>query len=196
MPGTDRTKPLPKGFKVKLLRHLLVEIGPLLVFFLVFLWQGILWATALYAVATGVAFAVSWAAHRRLPVLPSITFLLVAIFAGLTLALDDTVFIKIKPTVVNGFYGLVLLLGWLFGFRLVERVLADHARLDEEGLRLLTLRAGGYLLGLALLNELVWRTLPTEHWVVFKVFVIVGCNLLFGVSQLPLMRRHLRRAEQ
>jgi intracellular septation protein len=167
----------------------------LLVFFLVFVWQGILWATALYAVATGIAFALSWASHRRLPVLPSVTFLLVAIFAGLTLALDDAVFIKIKPTVVNGFYGLVLLVGWQFGFRLVERVLAHQARLDEEGLRLLTLRAGFYLLGLALLNEIVWRSVPTEEWVVFKVFVIVGCNLLFGASQLPLIRRHLRRAE-
>ena len=186
---------LPRGFKRRLLRHMAVELGPLLVFFGVYFLQGLLWATGAYAVATAAAFAVAWTHNRRLPVLPSITFLLVALFAGLTLAFDDATFIKIKPTVVNGFYGIVLLVGWLLGYRLVERVLAGHARLDDRGLRLLTLRAGAYLVGLAALNELVWRSVPTEVWVVFKVFVLVGLNLLFAWSQLPLVRRHLRRAE-
>lgn len=193
--ATQDKKPLPKGFKRKLLRHLLVEVGPLLVFFLTFMWKDIFWATAAYAVATVIAFALSWIEHRRFPVLPTVTTLLVATFAGLTLALDDAVFIKIKPTVTNGFYGIVLLGGWLVGFRLVERVLGSHARLDERGLRLLTWRAGGYLLALAALNEVVWRSATTETWVVFKVFVIVACNLLFAASQLPLFKRHLVRSE-
>lgn len=192
--GTDAQKPLPRGFKRRLMSHLAVEIGPLLLFFLGFMWQGLLWATAIYAVATAVAFAVTWVKHRRMPTLPAVTALLVLIFAGLTLALDEAMFIKIKPTVVNGFYGLALLGGWLFGFRLVEKVLGAEVQLDETGLRKLTLRVGSYLLALALLNELVWRTLPTEHWVLFKVFVIVGCNLLFAWTQLPLVRRHLRRS--
>lgn len=193
--GGAAGEPLPPGFRRRLLRHLTIEIGPLLLFFLGFLWQGLLWATAIYGVATVVAFALTWARHRRLPVLPSVTALLVLIFVGLTLALDEAVFIKIKPTVVNGFYGLVLLGGWLAGFRLVERVLGGEVELDETGLRLLTLRTGSYLLGLAVLNEIVWRSLPTEHWVLFKVFVMVGCNLLFAWSQLPLVRAHMRRPQ-
>lgn len=196
-PGEVRQdrKPLPTGFKRKLLRQLLIEVGPLLVFFLTFMWKGILLATAAYAVTTVVAFVLSWTTHRRFPVLPSVTTLLVATFAGLTLALDEALFIKIKPTVTNGFYGLVLLGGWLFGFRLVERVLGEHGKLDERGVRLLTWRAGGYLLFLAALNELVWRTASTEQWVIFKVFVIVACNLLFAWLQLPLIKRHLVRSE-
>ncbi|MEX2630846.1 MAG: inner membrane-spanning protein YciB [Tistlia sp.] len=186
-------RPLPAGFHGRLLRHLAVEIGPLLLFFLTFLWRGLLWATAVYALATVAAFAVTWAKHRRLPVLPGVTALLVLTFAGLTLVLDDSTFIKIKPTVVNGFFGIALLGGWLLGFRLVERVLGSELSLSETGLRLLTLRAGTYLLGLALANEIVWRSLPTEQWVLFKVFVIVGCNLTFAWTQLPLVRRHLRR---
>ncbi len=194
--GESESLSLPPGFKRKLARHLAVEIGPLAIFFLGFLWQGLLWATAFYAVATALAFAATWASHRRLPVLPTITALLVLIFAGLTLALDEAMFIKIKPTVVNGFYGLALLIGWLAGFRLVEKVLSPHVALDETGLRRLTFRASAYLLALAAINELVWRTVPTEEWVIFKVFVIVAGNLAFAASQLPLVRRHLRRTDE
>ncbi len=71
-------------------------------------------------------------------------------------------FIKIKPTVVNGCYGLVLIVRWFAGFRLVDKVLGKDALLDEEGLRKLTLRTGFYLLGPALKNAVVWRTLPTD----------------------------------
>ena len=191
--GRNGSAPLPHGFKRRLFRQLIVEVGPLLVFFLGFAWSGILWATGLYAIAAAFAFGVTWASHRRIPVLPLVSVLLVMLFAGLTLALDDALFIKIKPTVVNGFYGIVLLGGWFLGFPLVERVLGGEVELSEQGMRILTLRAGGYLLALALANEAVWRTLPTEQWVLFKVFVIVGCNLLFAWCQLPLLREHLRR---
>lgn len=186
--------PLPPGFRLRLARQLATEFAPLLLFFLAFLWKDLVWATAVYALATAAAFASAWALHRRIPVLPSITTGLVLVFAGLTLVLDNELFIKIKPTVVNGFYGLVLGIGWLCGYRLVERVLGPELRLDESGLRRLTLHASLYLVGLAVLNELVWRTVPTDVWVVFKVFVLVACNLAFALSQLPLIRRHARFA--
>lgn len=182
---------LPPGFKRRLLNHLLPELAPLLLFFMTFMWKNLIWATAVYGVATAVAFAVTWARHRRVPVLPLVSTVLVLIFVGLTLVLDETMFIKIKPTVVNGFYGLVLGLGWVFGYRLVERMLEPECHLDEEGLRALTLRTSMYLTGLALLNELIWRTMPTDYWVLFKVFIMVAFNLAFAWTQLPLVRRHL-----
>lgn len=198
MTATDATadqgqkRDLPAGFKRRLFRQLLTELGPLLLFFLVFMWKDILWATAFYAAATVVAVGVSMALHRKLPILPLISAVLVMIFAGLTLLLEEEMFIKIKPTVINGFYGLTLGVGWLIGYRLVEKVLAPECTLDEDGLRALTLRVTAYLIGLALLNELVWRTVSTDTWVIFKVFVMVGLNLVFAWSQVPLVRRHLR----
>lgn len=182
---------LPSGFKRRLLNHLLPELAPLLLFFLTFMWKDLIWAAAVYGLATAVSFAVTWMRHRRVPVLPLVSTALVLIFVGLTVALEETVFIKIKPTVVNGFYGLVLGLGWLFGYRLVERMLEPECHLDEEGLRALTLRTSMYLIGLALLNELIWRTMPTDYWVLFKVFIMIAFNLTFAWTQLPLVRRHL-----
>lgn len=181
---------LPKGFKRRLLRQLATEIAPLLLFFLVFMWKDLLWATGAYAVATAIAFTAAWYLHRRIPILPTISTALVLIFAGLTLVLDNALFIKIKPTVVNGFYGIVLGGGWLFGYRLVEKVLGPDLKLDETGLRRLTVTTSLYLIGLACLNEVVWRSVPTESWVVFKVFVMVAFNLLFAWSQVPVIKRH------
>ncbi|MEQ8348763.1 MAG: septation protein IspZ [Sneathiellaceae bacterium] len=186
------TPDLPPRFRRRLLRQLVTELAPLLIFFLVFLAKGLLWACAAYGGATIIAFAAAWQAHRRIPVLPSLTAFLVLLFAGLTIALDDATFIKIKPTVVNGFYGILLGIGWLLGYPLVARVLGPDARLDRTGLRIVTIAASIYLLALAGVNELVWRTLPTEQWVLFKVFVLVGCNLLFACAMLPVVRRHLQ----
>lgn len=190
MVAADVSPGLPTGFKRRLLAQLASEFAPLIAFFLSFLWLGIVPATAIYAGATVAAVAVGWVNQRSVPVLPLVSSGLVVVFAGLTVALDQAMFIKIKPTVTNGFYGLAIGLGWLFGFRIVERVLAPELRLDEAGLKKLTARVTGYLLGLALLNEVVWRMFPTKVWVYFKVFVIIAINIGFFASQLPLIRRH------
>lgn len=187
----ENRQPLPEGFACRLTRQLLTELGPLLVFFGVFMWRGLLWGTAAYAAATAAAYIAAWHAHRRLPILPTVSGLLVLVFAGLTLALEDGLYIKIKPTVVNGFYGIVLGLGWLMGLPLVERVLGSEMRLDEAGLRLVTIATSLYLIGLAVLNEIVWRSVSTDVWVTFKVFVLVGANLAFLLLLLPIFRRHL-----
>ena len=185
-----REAALPAGFKRRLFWQLLGEVGPLLTFFLAFGIWGIVPAAGVYAVATVASLGWSWYRHRHLPILPLVSTGLVMLFAGLTIALDDALFIKIKPTVTNGFFALVLAGGWLVGFRLIRRVLGQSVRLDEPGERLLTWRVAGYLGFLALANELVWRSVPTDVWVLFKVFIMVALNLAFGWSQLALIRRH------
>lgn len=186
---------LPKGFKRRLFWQLIGEIGPLLAFFVAFAVWGIVPAAGAYAVATLASLGISWYRHRHLPILPLVSAGLVLLFAGLTIALDDALFIKIKPTVTNGFFALVLGIGWLVGFRLIKRVLGDTVRLDDRGERLLTLRVAGYLAFLAIANEIIWRSFPVDVWVMFKVFIMVALNLLFGWSQLALIRRHRVAAE-
>lgn len=181
---------LPQGFKRRLLGQMIGEVGPLLVFFVVFAAWGILAAAAAYAGATLLSLAIGWYLRRRLPVLPLVSAGLVTLFAGLTIALDDALFIKIKPTVTNGFFAAAIGIGWLFGFRLLPRILAPNLVLDSAGERLLTLRVTLYLAALAAANEVVWRSVSLETWVLFKVFVLVALNLLFGWSQLALLRRH------
>ena len=190
--GEDRKPDLPDGFKWRLFRQLVTELGPLIVFFLVFMWKDIIWATGVYLAATLISVSVSVIQHTKVPVLPLVSALLVMIFGGLTILMDEEVFIKIKPTVTNGFYGIALGLSWIMGYRLIQKVLGPECKLDEDGLRTLTIRVSLYLICLALVNELVWRTVSTDTWVVFKVFVIIGLNLLFAWSQVAVVRKHLR----
>ena len=90
--------------------------------------------------------------------MPLVTGVVVLIFGGLTLLLHDDTFIKMKPTIVNTLFGVVLLGGLLFGQSLLRYVFGDVYKLKPEGWTVLTLRWGLFFFVLAVLNEVVWRT--------------------------------------
>ena len=198
-PNSPERKPLNPFLKLAL------ELGPLGVFFfanargewlagkvpaLAALGGPLFVATALFIVATVIALAVSLALTRRLPVMPFVTGIVVLVFGGLTLWLQDETFIKMKPTIVNALFGAVLLGGLAFGKSLLGYVFDSVFRLTAEGWRKLTLRWGLFFLVLAVLNEVVWRTVSTDMWVNFKVFGIMPITFVFTLFQLPLINRH------
>jgi intracellular septation protein len=151
---------------------------------------GIFTATAVFMVATLVALSVSYALTRHLPVMPLVSGVVVLVFGGLTLWLQDEVFIKMKPTIINSLFGAILLGGLVFGKSLISYVLDAVFDLTEEGWRKLTLRWGIFFLALALLNEIVWRNFSTDFWVSFKVFGTMPLTFLFAASQVPLLMRY------
>jgi intracellular septation protein len=198
-PADPRRKELNPALK------LVLELGPLLVFFfanargewlverfpaLGGLGGSIFVATGLFMVATGIALAASWALTRTLPVMPLVSGIVVLVFGALTLYLQDDVFIKMKPTIVNTLFGAVLLAGLFFGKALLGYVFDSAFRLDAAGWRKLTLRWGLFFLFLALVNEIVWRSFSTDAWVAFKVWGIMPITLIFTLSQMPLIMRH------
>jgi intracellular septation protein len=182
-----------------------LELGPLVVFFFANArgeWLGekfpvltdfggpIFIATGLFMIATAVALAASWLLLRTLPIMPIISGVVVFIFGGLTLYLQDDIFIKMKPTIINSLFGIVLLGGLWFGKSLLGYVFDAAFSLDAEGWRKLTLRWGLFFLFLALLNEIVWRHFSTDAWVTFKVWGTMPLTMVFAMSQLPLIQRH------
>lgn len=171
--------------------RILVEWGPLIAFFIANAKGGIFWGTGVFMLATVIALAVSWTWTRRLPLVPLIGAVFVAVFGGLTLWLQNDTFIKVKVTLVNLLFGTVLLSGLAFRKQFLKLVLGEALKMDDEGWRILTLRWGLFFFALALLNEIVWRTVSTDLWVNFKVFGILPITLLFALSQAPLMSRHL-----
>lgn len=177
--------PLPSWARI------LVEWGPLIAFFIANAKGGIFWGTGVFMLATVIALAVSWTWTRRLPLVPLIGAVFVALFGGLTLWLQNDTFIKVKVTLVNLLFGTVLLSGLAFRKQFLKLVLGEALKMDDEGWRILTLRWGLFFFALALLNEIVWRTVSTDLWVNFKVFGILPITLLFALSQAPLMSRHL-----
>ena len=184
---------LPPALKLAL------ELGPLVLFFLgnaygdrlgIAETNRIFVATGIFVAATLVSLAVHFALVRRLPIMPLVTGAVVVVFGGLTLALQDELFIKLKPTIVNSLFGLTLLGGLYFRKPLLAIVLDSMLDLTEEGWRKLTLRWGLFFFVLAGLNEIVWRTQTTDAWVKFKVFGIMPLTVAFALAQMPLIMRH------
>jgi intracellular septation protein len=181
------------------LLKLALELGPLVLFFLANAYadrfgfvesQRIFAATGLFIVATLVALAVHFALVRKLPIMPMVSGVVVVVFGGLTLFLQDEVFIKLKPTIVNSLFGFALLAGLYFRKPLLALVLDSMFDLTEEGWRKLTFRWALFFFVLAALNEIVWRTQSTDFWVSFKVFGIMPLTVLFALAQTPLLMRY------
>jgi intracellular septation protein len=172
------------------IRRLALDLGPLLIFFAAFKYLGIFGATAAFMAAIGIALAIGWMVERRLSPMPLFTAVLVMIFGGLTLYLKNDIFIKMKPSVLYGFFGLLLLAGLRFNRLFIKYVFAQAFELDETGWRRLTIRWGLFFLLLAVLNEAVWRATSTATWVAFKVWGIIPLIFLFALAQTPLVMRH------
>jgi intracellular septation protein len=167
-----------------------VEFGPVVLFFAAYWIYDLLVATAVLMAATAVALVVSLVVTRRVPWMPLITAAVVGIFGGLTLWLEDETFIKMKPTIVQAVFSVVLLGGLAAGRPLLKPLLGAAWPMDDTGWRRLSLRFALFFAAMAGLNEAVWRTQSTDFWVTFKVFGLIGLTLAFAVAQTPLMTRH------
>lgn len=172
------------------LRKILLEAGPLLIFFGVNIRYGIMAATAAFMVTTAITLPLIWLQERKVPVMPLVTAAVVMLFGGLTLWLDNDMFIKLKPTIVSVVFVLVLGIGLLRGRNILQVMMGAAFSLTDAGWRQLTQRWIIFFCTLAVLNELVWRTQSTDTWVSFKVFGILPLTLLFALAQMPLILRH------
>lgn len=170
---------------------LLIEMGPLMAFFIGNWFAGIFWGTGIFMVATLIALALSWTLTGKLAIVPLVSAGFVAIFGALTLWLQSDLFIKVKVTLINALFGAILLGGLAYGRSYLKLVMGEAMKLPEAAWRTLTLRWGVFFLGLALLNEIVWRTVTTDTWVNFKVFGLLPLTLLFALANAPYMAKHM-----
>ena len=184
------TAPAEAQFDRKQLIKLLVELGPLVVFFVGNSRFGIFAGTGAFMVATLVALAVSRALLGRIPTMPLVSGFFVLVFGGLTLWLQDDQFIKLKPTIVNALFAGILFTGLATGRSLLKIVFGDVFKLTEDGWRQLTIRWGLFFVFLAILNEVIWRSFSTDFWVSFKVFGTMPITMAFALAQVGLLKRH------
>jgi intracellular septation protein len=142
-----------------------------------------------------VALLVGLVVERRLAPMPLIAGGFALVFGGLTIAFHDPRFIKIKPTVVNLVYGVALLVGVWLRRNPLKWLLGETLALSEQAWRQLTIRYAVYFLLVGGLNEIVWRTQSTETWVLFHgpgLWILV---VLFSLTQIPFMQKHLGSSE-
>ena len=156
---------------------------------------GIFSATAVFIAAVLIALVVFYALTRHLPVMAVVSAIVVAVFGGLTLFLQDEAFIKLKPTIIYLLFAGILIGGLVMRKPLLAMVFDQMFTLNEEGWRKLTVRWAIFFCVLAGLNELVARTQTTDVWVSFKVFAVLPLTFGFAMLQLPLLKKYDASAE-
>jgi len=192
-----------------------LEIGPLLIFFICTTFgeswldrsellrslfaSPIIFATAPFMVAMAISLIISWLVFKRVAIMPLVTMVVVLIFGTLTLILQDSTFIKIKPTIVNSLFGATLLGGLLFGQSLLKYVFGEVYHLKPEGWQKLTVRWGLFFFLLAAMNEFAWRgsslfiTDPDaadQFYAGFKLWAVMPVTVVFSMLQVPLLTKY------
>jgi len=182
--GESATRAPPTAVK------LVIELGPLLAFLLTLGIAGIMWATGVLMVAAVAALIASWKVFGRVLPIPVATAVLVLLFGGLTLWLDDPRFIKVKPTIVNVLFAALLIGGLILRRPFLKLLLGEAFSLTEEGWRKLTVRWIGFFVAIAVLNEIIWRNFSDAVWGTFKALGILSLTAIFAMAQIGLIRRY------
>ena len=179
------------------LSRLLIDIGPLLIFFLAnFLAPvpgplRIFVATGAFMAAMIAALIYSQIRYSRISPLLLFSGFMVVVLGGLTIWLHNEAFIKIKPTVYYALVAGLLAFGLKTDRPLLKMVLGSaYPGLDEEGWGLLTRNWAWFFAGMAILNELVWRNSTTDFWVGFKLWGAIPLTFLFAAANVPMLIRH------
>lgn len=181
-----------------------VDLGPVVVFMLTYnlahkfvpAGQEIFLATGVFVVATLIAVAYAWFVQKRLPPMLIVTAVVVVLFGGLTLALHNALFIKIKPTIINLLYAGVIL-GGLAVKQNVWKMMFQGAfpKLPEKVWTTFALRWGVFFIFLAGLNEVIWRNFSEAFWANFKVLGVMPITFLFMLANMPLLMKHIPKDE-
>jgi len=167
-----------------------VDYTPLVAFFVAYLVKGLFVATGALMAATVIVVILSLAIERRVPIMPLVTAGIVMVFGGLTLWFNDERFIKMKPTIVQALFSVALFGGLVFRKPLLKSVLGSAWQLTDRGWFLLTFRFAVFFAAMAVLNEVVWRSVSTDLWVDFKIFGILLLTFVFTAFQVPLITRY------
>lgn len=192
-----------------------LEIGPLLVFFICTTfgeswlegWEmlrslfksPIIFATAPFMVTMVISLAISWLVFKRVAVMPLVTLVVVLVFGTLTLWFQDSLFIKVKPTIVNSLFAAVLLGGLFFKQSLLKYVFGEVYHLQPKGWQVLTVRWGLFFVLLAALNEFAWRGAEIffadpqagdKFYAGFKLWAVMPITIVFSMLQVPLLNKY------
>ena len=182
---TQTHRELPQLYKT------LLEFVPLVVFFVAYKMNGLLWATGALLVATLLAVAIQYGLTRKISKMQLITTGMVVVFGGLTLYLQDPFYFKIKVSIINALLGGALAIGLLLNKLFLKDMLGSSIDMPDAAWRTLSWRWVVFFLALAILNVLVWQGFSEDMWVNFKAYGLLGLTMVFAMANAPFMARHI-----
>lgn len=196
------------GKQINPMLKMALELGPILLFFVGYLrlrdesfliggteYDGFIVVTAAFVPLIALTSFILWRLTGHLSKMQIATVVLVTVFGGLSVWLNDDRFFKMKPTMIYLLFGGALGLGLLRGQSYLKFVMEEVLPLEDEGWMLLTKRLTGFFIGLAVLNEVIWRTQSTDTWVYFKTFGLTAAVFLFFMTQAGLLTKYAIETE-
>ena len=189
--------------KINPILKLALELGPVVLFFVMFgrlkdrtftlggaEYSGFIVTTAAFILLIIATTGILWALTGKLSRMQLMTLVLVVVMGGLSVWLNDERFIKMKPTLLYLAFGAILGFGLLRGRSYLSAVMEEALPMKPEGWMILTRRLTAFFFALALANEMVWRLMSTEAWVNFKTFGLTAALFAFFMTQGKLFERY------
>ena len=190
-------KPISQGLKLAL------DLGPVLAFFVGYIlmrdrtfliggteYSGFILVTACFIPLLAFTTFLLWRLTGTVSKMQLMTLVLVVIFGGLTVWLNDERFFKMKPTMIYTLFAAILGFGLLRGQSYLQLVMSEVLPMTQLGWMILTRRVTAFFIGLAVLNEVIWRTMSTDAWVNFKTFGLTIGVFAFFMAQSRLFQTH------
>jgi len=181
-----------------------LELGPPVIFFLIYLrirdntyvlggteYSGFIVATLIFVPIMLVAMAVLWALTGQLSRMQIFTAFMVIFFGGLTAWFNDERFFKMKTSIVYGVFAVLLGIGLARGQSWLAFVLKDALPMQDDGWMILTRRLCGMFAALAIVNEVIWRTMSTDTWVKIETFAFPIALVAFLFWQISALQIYL-----
>ena len=185
---------------------LILEMGPLIIFFVCYynapipenlkndleeanLFK-IIFATKIFVPAILVALFIGWFQTKQIAKMPLITAILVVVFGGLTIWLNNPIFIKMKPTLIYLIFSAILGYGLLKKKSYLKILMGSAIPMNEEGWLILSKRFVGFFVLLAFTNEIIWRFFSQDFWVNFKTFGLPIILIFFMALQFNLFNKY------
>ena len=175
---------------MKSIFKLLIDIGPLAVFFVFYTRSDLKTAILPFMIATIIAVLFSYILEKKIPIMPTVGAVIILIFGGLTIYFDNETFFKMKPTIINLLFAGILYGGIILNKSLLRYLLGAALKLQDRGWDILTKRWIGFFIALAILNEIIWRTQTTDIWVNFNVFGILPITFIFTLTQFSTIKKY------
>lgn len=195
--------------KINPIVKLALEMGPIILFFIAYTklkensytilgrdYEGFIVVTAIFIPVLLIATGILWVLTGKLSKMQIMTAVLVVVFGGLSVWLNDDRFIKMKPTILYLFFGGSLGFGLLRGRSYLQTMMEGAMPLNDQGWMILTKRVCIFFLSLALVNEIVWRTMSTDAWVNFKTFGLTAAVFVFFMAQSRLIEKYGNSVEK
>lgn len=180
-----------------------LEMGPVILFFIAYSkikdreftimgesYEGFIVATALFIPVLLLSTLVLYLLTGKLSKMQIFTAVLVVVFGGLGIWFNDERFFKMKPTMIYLLFGGILGFGLMKGQSYLKMVMEGAMPLTDAGWMIMTKRFTAFFIGLAIANEVIWRTMSTDTWVNFKTFGLPIAMFVFIMFQTGLMKSH------